>query len=297
MKVECRFCHKKFDHELYSGLCPYCGRYDGSSREPDVTPAGDGETESPSDQRTAERETQEGRAAFGRAQRKDDLEKILRESRSRGNKIAVFILLFLLLLPITVSPFLLKHRTKTKQIENMADTTVDVIEDGLLRYDAAGADGDVISYAVSIKTEKIQRDSKHSWRRIPEGYEVIRVPYEIGIFVGDGEVKKISELPEGEIWPSLYNIHMTPYAVTKSGTYLEAVSQYAAGENLGLDYEELEQQGISDGFQLESGALFFLVKKNDFQELLVNSYDYDEDAYQNTKLRGSYQIPCPDMQK
>lgn len=289
MKLECKFCHKKFDHELYSGLCPYCGRYSGSDRESGSPPDEASktalekhvETEKPLEKHVETEKSSEKRVA----------------PKKYKSKIMLFILLFLLLVPMAVSPFLFSHRTKTKQIENIADTTVDVIEDGVLRYDAGSAGEDMISYAITVKTKKIHRDKKHSWRKIPKGFEVICVPYEIGVFVETGEIKKISELPEGEIWPNFYDIHMTPYAVTKDGKYLEAINNYTIEKNLGLDYEMQEEQGISDGFEYESGEIFFLVKKNEFKELFVNSYNYDEDAYQNTNLRGSYQVSCPKMQK
>ena len=44
MKIKCKNCGKRFDTEMYSGLCPKCGTYNAPDREEAVQAAAGGRT-------------------------------------------------------------------------------------------------------------------------------------------------------------------------------------------------------------------------------------------------------------
>lgn len=85
MKTKCKKCGKRFDPEVYSGLCPKCGTYNGSHSS--------GFSPQPSEY--GEAENGAGKSAENNAA----LEKRGRQDRSVANKIPVLLMLLLLAVP------------------------------------------------------------------------------------------------------------------------------------------------------------------------------------------------------
>lgn len=279
MKVTCKNCGKRFDYDLYMGLCPKCSTYYREGKQyhtENKETAGvflRGEEWPPQSQRQVRQTEGQPRRA------QSTYRKVKTPKHSSAYYIVSFVLLFAIAAGAVV-PMVFRYRENLSGHEEM--TISEELTEGRVSvgepFSYSGEQGD---YQVIITGAKID---KRKDLATPKHYQYVAVSYEI---VPPGDMK------DQESWsdnPSYYGIHMRPYLITKSGKYLEPLYTFQIADRMGWDSDRQRQLGLSDDFQYQNGVLYFLAMKGDVEGLLVNSFDYDEGNYSETTLRESFEV-------
>lgn len=266
MKVTCKNCNKRFEYDVYMGLCPRCSTY-YREHEP-------GNTEKAvSGGQTARDKVQE------RIQTARNSEKIRPSKHSAAYYVVTFLLVFAVFAGVSIPLFFsyLVNLSGREEMELAGKWTAEKVSVGE-PFSYSTGQGD---YQVIVTGAKVDRSKDLA---VPRNYQYIAVSYEI---LPPEEVQKPEGWPDN---PSYYGIHMKPYLLTKSGQYLEPLYTFQIADRMGWDDDEQMELGLSDDFCYERGLLYFLVRKGDLKGLWVNSFDYDEKAYTETTLRESFEI-------
>ena len=326
MKVICKECGKKFDYDVYMGLCPKCSTYYrdgmGSSEQvyytqgtevqkrydahrereeridaveqalrrvtqPFVTNSQAGTKQQirpnqPTRQSQPMRQNQQKAQApqrnisqAGSASR--CYHGVSKEHRKEAGKksspvkAVILVLVFTLLLGMVLPVLFIYLEKKSEPIVQGEISSQSMAQEKTFSYSAADA-----NYEISIKEVRAE---KGKWFGLPEGYELIRVKYQIDTDKQDGW--------DGKIYS---DVHMRPYLITKSGEYLTPCYTYEISEAKGWDYDKESEVGLSNQFCYEDGVIYFAVQKKQAKGLLINSYNYDEEEYCETTVRESFLI-------
>lgn len=273
MKIRCTECGKRYDDDLYSGVCPKCGNYVGSGEE---------QYDAPSDYQPVSGVEETSYTTF------DEDTYVPPASRNPGKKLAkriyTAVILFLIIVVGAGSYGIIWFTRDSRQEERQMDD---------LREPRVISKGEPFTYETENNLYNIVIDSvtvdDDPALNVPEEYEMLVVSYNIErIYTGTGA---------GD-FDAYYEICMIPYVETKSGSYLESVRDYDLREALGItDSMELDKMGISDDFSLKEGKLYYLVKKGDFKSLYITSFDYDFYDYEQGALREIFRIEGLEVQR
>lgn len=333
MKVVCKVCRKKFDYDVYMGLCPKCGNYFregmGSSeqalhsQETEVQKRYDDHREreermealeqafqrmtqptvnSQSGSRQQARGSQptgQGQSARANGQRSQQSHQqnpgnagrcyhgVSKEHRKEAGKkssavkiVVAVIVVFMLIstvLPIAIANY--SQRKVQKLVQEEVDTNA-VSQKKSFSYKAEEA-----NYEITITEVKAD---KGTWFGLPKGYEMIVLKYHIDTD-NDSEVRTGNQI--------FSDVHMKPYLITKSGEYLTPCYTSDIASKKGWDYDEEAEEGLSNQFWYKDGVMFFVVQKKQAKGLFVNSYNFNEEEYDETTVRESFLIEKMEVER
>lgn len=250
MKIRCSDCKKRFDYDMYSGVCPKCGNY-----------------MRPSEIETSENESCEVEGSHVHTESMEPAKK-----KKKSNPAITILLTVLMITTFLVTIIVVyvgqKNIHESKTVQEAIVPTVCQAEDGFT-YTA-----DYNRYDISIDSVTVDDDPEFD---LPEEYEAILITYSIErTYLNNG----------GSDYDSFYEIRMTPYLETLSGYYLEPVSEYELRKIKGIDdYEQADEMGLGSRFEHKEGKLYYYVKKDDIKGLYITSMDYDYENYESGALR------------
>ncbi len=276
MKVKCPDCRKRFEYELYSGVCPKCGNY----MRPTEIETSENENCKIEGSHIHTESAEEGYTATyvqtdSESYKKPEIRSTHVESPKKKRKSNPAITIFLVVLMITT--FLVtvivvyvgqKNVHESKIVKEPVGLTLCQAGDGFTYV------SDYNKYDIFIDSVMIDEDPEFD---LPKEYEVIEVNYRIErTYLNNG----------GHDYDSYYEIRMTPYLETLDGSYLEPVSEYEIRRVKNIeDYEQADAMGLGSGFNHKEGKLYYYVKKDDIKGLYITSKDFNNETYKEGALR------------
>ncbi len=275
MKVRCVDCKKRFDYELYSGVCPKCGNY---MRPPEMETSQNANCDVEGSHIHTESAQEGYTAAYTEPEQKPYREpdissvQVEKPKKKKSNPVLTMVLvmaIFLVGAGTAIFLFISQnqvHKEMTVQ-EGLPIVTLSQSEPIEYRSDSN-------LYEITIDSVTVDDDPEFN---LPDQYEAIVVSYSIErTFLGG----------EGIDYDSFYEIRMTPYLETVSGYYLRPVSEYSIRKVKEIeDYKQADEMGLSEKFEHKQGILYYFVKKDDIKGLHITSVDYDRENYQSGALR------------
>lgn len=286
MKLKCTNCGKRFDYDLYAGLCPHCGTYmrpasmsaSGTNREQNdqTTTAHRKEPSSRFPGQTVARPKQSaGPDTVPKAQKKNAPSLT---QRFRNSRIVTCLLLFLLVLAVAVPYGFSSYtfQTKKKELTLTEPSNCQKIT-GKTPVTIPTENGD---FKVSMISVTPDNDKTFE---TPDGYEILAVQYHVDI---PSEVLEIysGQAEENYLYTNWQYGTVRAYGVTKSGSYIKPVSEFDLTNVKNLDEKTRQKLGIGDSIEAQNGSLYYLVKKNDFKGILINQTDPYTDALTHSYL-------------
>ncbi len=253
MKVKCRNCGKRFDYDLYTGLCPKCSTY----YQPDVSMS----------------DTSEVNASKPNTSMSGTSQPTSKTKKDKGflsnKKITIFLVLIIitiLVIPVLMASYQIRQREQELTLESLQIPASANVSEPISISTSMG------TYLLTITGISEEPDSCYD---TPEGYQVIAIYYTITPPANEPQ----SSIDDNYILSSDWSYRsLAAYLHTKSGQYLQAVSEYdIARANGDKDYDWRKENGIGSYFQYYNGSIYYLVKENDIAGLLINHKNPDTD--------------------
>lgn len=276
MKVRCVDCKKRFDYDLYSGVCPKCGNY---MRPSQIETSENENCEVEGSHIHTESATEDYMATsahpYSESNRAPEVSSAHVEpaKKKRKSNPAITIVLTILMITTFLVTIIVvyvgqKNIHESKTVQEMMVPTVCRMDDGFTYM------ADYNRYDISIDSVTVDEDPEFD---LPEEYDVVVVSYSIErTYLNNG----------GNDYDSFYEIQMNPYLETLGGYYLEPVSEYELRKVKGIeDYAQADEMGLGTRFEHKEGKLYFYVKKDDIKGLYITSMDYDYEDYESGALR------------
>ena len=271
MKVCCKNCKKKFDNDLYGGVCPKCGTYYRETRQEDAFSMISGNYNISEEKEEEEEPTYSSRPP---ARRKRTVKK--RHGKTYYT-VTVLLVAGMIMAGAFASLYVTrKNEAGKQQMELQSLPEPEIIRKGdAFTYEGTNQDGEAEVYSISITKA---RQIKSKKLNVPEGYEMMEISYHVENAAWEGE-----DYEEYGIIRSI-SIPVHPYLVTKSGEYVKPVPAYSIAEMMNWDYEREETEGLSDNFTYEDGVIYYLVKENDMEALWISQHEYDAENFREMGL-------------
>ena len=275
MKVRCVDCKKRFDYELYSGVCPKCGNY---MRPTEIETSENTNCEMEGSHIHNESASDEYTATYAQPAEPYTASEITSthvepaKKKKKSNRAITLVLTILMVTTFLVTILVAYVGQKTihegKTVKEPVTPVLCQAEDGF-SYIA-----DYNKYDIFIESVTVDDDPAFE---LPDEYEAVMITYRIErTFLNNG----------GSDHDSFYEIRMTPYLETLSGYYLEPVSEYELRKIKEIeDYTQADEMGLGTGFNHKEGKLYYYVKKDDIKGLYITSMDYDYENYESGALR------------
>lgn len=278
MKVKCPDCKKRFEYELYSGVCPKCGNY---MRPPKIETSENENCEMEGSHIHTESAEEGYTATYAQPETYSEsytepeihsarVEKS--EKKRKSNPVMTTILTVLLVTTFLVTIIVVYVGQKNVHESMVVNEPIPVTS--CQAGDSFSYVGDNNKYDIYIDAVTTDEDSNFE---LPRDYEVIVVNYHIErTYLNNG----------GSDYDAFYEIKMIPYLETTDGYYLEPVSEYEIRKVKDIqDYEQADEMGLGSGFSHQEGKLYYYVKKDDIKALYIASKDYDSEKYETGALR------------
>ncbi len=253
MKVKCKSCGKRFDHDEYMGICPKCTSF--YSPETYIADKNRSNANRP-DMETSDIKT---------VAKKNDFRTIsdnATESIRNNKKITIVLLIVVVLtavLPITIAYI---HNETNYKARTQASYSVIPIQ----QNETIVCPYEELHFQITITDAVVDNNPAYN---LPTGYEILQVNYTV-------------DLPENETQYYYKDSNRIPgiisadiFLCTMENHYVTAIRDYDMAELLGYDYKQLETAGISNGFDFLQGSIYFLVKKEDAKGLWIQTYKDD----------------------
>ncbi|MBQ9984198.1 MAG: hypothetical protein IJP29_06370 [Lachnospiraceae bacterium] len=252
MKINCKNCGKRFDHEKHGGTCPKCGTVQtaGQYAPSELSNAYISMSASDTEQPNANLK-QEAKASQTKT-----------TPRKKTNPIVTVILLGAMVLtaviPVLACHFVNQINADKQTMETFPETEVYTLNEPI------PTDNTDITLTI---TEAIIDTNKKLVA--PDGYEFLMISYHV----------EDKTNPEMTYVPYAISSGVKPYLITQDGFYLRPLASYSLRDALELNYEEARELGVSDYFDYPDGVLYFLVKENDTSALRLNYHHTDSSDY------------------
>lgn len=272
MKIRCKECGKRFDDEIYNGVCPKCGYYIYTS-VPETSKNENCEIEgSHIHVESGYTATYRQEDLYAESYSEGEARDYISPERKKPSAAAVTKILVALILLVGITSMGLAMVSQKQAHEAMTIKEEILVKtqqpDEPITYMAADN-----RYDIYIDLVKVDKNPIYE---IPEEYELISISYRIArTFLGG----------DGSDYDSFFEISMKPYLETKDGKYLEALSLYDLEKLLKTNYDRTTEVAVASSFRHQKGKLFYLVKKQDVRELYIVSADYDYEERQWGALR------------
>ena len=287
MKVKCPDCRKRFEYELYSGVCPKCGNYmrppqiETSENENCEMEGSHIHTESAEEGYTATYAQPESYSESyiepepsSQSYTAPEMQSVHVEQpkKRKSNPVITTILAVLMVTTFLVTIIVVYVGQKKvhdgKSVQEFLTPVICQVEEGFTYMT------DYNKYDIFIDSVTVDEDPEFN---LPSDYEVIVISYHIErTYLNNG----------GNDYDSYYEIQMSPYLETLSGHYLEPVSEYELRKVKNIqDYEQADAMGLSQDFGRKEGKLYYYVKKDDIKGLYITNMEYDREKYRSGALR------------
>lgn len=259
MKVKCSNCGKSFNYEKQEGVCKHCGRY---MRNP--VSAGIQEHYR---YETLENTSKLNQKQIDKTESTSKTKKEKKNHRTTPQKIScIVILATMAMLFLVVYYDTNKQVAASRQIKEVGIIPSASVE---MEQDIQMGDGilSITGYG-GIK----------EWKEyVPEGFRLVYVEFVIKQEMED-----------------YFRYHTKPYLKLPETTYIEPVSKMRLAEEVGSDWEALEENyGIYDCFEGEKGHLLFLVPEETKDATFVIQYFSEQELSTKDvvdKLNNIYEI-------
>ena len=275
MKVRCVDCKKRFDYDLYSGVCPKCGNY---MRPPEMVTTQNVDCEREGSHIHTENVQEDYTETYAQQKQKTYKDPAISSihvepaKKKKSNPVLTVILVVAIVL-VGAGTALFLYISQNEVHEKLT-VQEEVPIRILTQNNPIEYRGDSNLYKITIDSVTVDEDPAFD---LPREYEAIVLSYSIERTYLGGE---------GIDYDSFYKIRLIPYLETVSGYYLKPVSEYSIRTVKGVeDYKTADEMGLGEKFEHKQGVLYYFVKKEDIKGLHIISSDFDEENYRSGALR------------
>lgn len=266
MKVRCVDCKKRFDYELYSGVCPKCGNY---MRPTEIETSENANCDKEGSHVHVEKRTESYKTKTPEIQ-STHVEPV--KKKKTNPVITIVLIVAMTVTGVTTAVYVRASQAKIHE-ENIVKAELPV---------KSQKQSDVITYLVpelgnqyDITIDSISIDTDPRFA-LSENYEAVKLNYHINRTKLNGESSD---------YENFYEIQMNVYMETKSGYYLSPASNFQISRMWNVEYDQVSELGINDSFEKKQGIIYFFVKKDDVKNLYITVADYDHEKYSAGELR------------
>lgn len=259
MKVKCTQCGKRFDYDVYTGICPKCSAFYKAGGNAGTV------QESAATVRTYEAQDKAP----------DAVHKAGQKVRERKHGRLYYASTAALSVAIVLSAALAHILAGKANEAGYALGSMDELPEPLYLSvgESAVVPYDENSFAFAVTGAAVVNDDLY---QVPAGYELVRISYRTGMANSDDE----AEYNDYRSYDTRRGLR--PYLMTKSGNFLPPLDEYDL-EKVGImDYEIADQSEVSTYFRDTEGFFCFLVKENDMSGLRINCHREQTDVWGNT---------------
>lgn len=270
MKVKCDYCGKKYDNITNNNRCPVCGYMYEGDRAGDYIIHG----------------AVLGNYGSGMESNDEVADKTANALKKFWYGFfcvvvsGLVVIMDLALLGLNIGKYQRKNNYEERQ-EKLELAEEQPIEEEIIQYEHLLAGEPIVyidyndeKHMIYIKGIKVFEDTKLS---IPEGYEMLELSYT----VDDGK---------GETSSNIYGLNIDVFIFTKTGMYIKPLS-YEIDDFVCYECDSSFDAKISDSFDFNEGKIYFIVKRDDADDILLQfkhrGENYDDDAIEkNIYIRG-----------